>query len=336
MTGNDFSSQFILQLFAHGFQFTQVIYVAARLGIADLLKDGSRNSEELAQVTATHPPSLYRILRLLTVAGLLTEEGGSFALTPLGVYLQEGVPGSIRNRVLFFGDKVTWQVWGALLHSVRTGESAYEHVFGLKAWEYRAQHPEAAALLNNTMTEMTASTASMVAAAYDFSAVGTLVDVGGGHGQMLASILQACPTLHGVLFDLPHVVKEASPLLEAVGVSDRCEIVGGDAFTGVPADFGTYLLSQVIHNWDDEHAIAILARCHQAMKPHGKVLLVERVILTEGIPEVLMSDVNMLVMSGGKERTATEYRALLTAAGFELTKLISVLPPLYIIEGVRS
>lgn len=119
-------------------------------------------------------------------------------------------------------------------------------------------------------------------------------------------------------------------------MSDRCEIVGGDAFTGVPADFGTYLLSQVIHNWDDEHAIAILARCHQAMKPHGKVLLVERVILTEGIPEVLMSDVNMLVMSGGKERTATEYRALLTAAGFELTKLISVLPPLYIIEGVRS
>ena len=155
---------------------------------------------------------------------------------------------------------------------------------------------------------------------------------------MLASILLAHPTLHGVLFDLPHVVRGAPPLLEAVGVAGRCEVVGGDAFTAVPADHETYLLSRVIHDWDDERAIALLTRCHQAMKPRGKVLLVERVILTGTTPQVLVleSDVQMLVVApGGKERTDAEYRALLNAAGFEITRLIPVLPPFYVIEAER-
>jgi len=239
--------------------------------------------------------------------------------------------------VLFFADKVMWQVWGALLHSVETGEPTYQHVFGLTGWDYRAQHPEAAALFNNFMTESTASLAPTVAAAYDFSATSTLVDVGGGHGQMLASILQAYPTLHGLLFDLPHVVKGAPRLLEVAGVSDRCEVMGGDAFTGVPADYDTYLLSRVIHDWDNERAIAILTRCQQAMKPQGKVLLVERVIPTDRTPELLVleSDVNMLVAPGGKERTVAEYRALLGAADFELTQIIPVQTPYNILEAVR-
>lgn len=199
------------------------------------------------------------------------------------------------------------------------------------------QHPETAAIFDQFMTESTASVARTVAVAYDFSATSTLVDVGDGHGQMLASILQAYPTLQGVLFDLPHVVKGASPLLERAGVSDRCKVMGGDVFTAVPADYETYLLSWVIHDWNDERTIAILARCHRAMKPQGKVLLVERVILTEGIPEVLVleSDVHMLVGPGGKERTEAEYRSLLRAAGFELTQLIPVLTTYYIIEAVR-
>jgi hypothetical protein len=187
------------------------------------------------------------------------------------------------------------------------------------------------------MTEGTTSVAPTVAGAYDFSASSTLVDVGGGHGQMLASILQAHPTLHGVLFDLPHVVKGAPPLLEVAGVSDRCQVIGGDAFTAVPADHDAYLLSRVIHDWDDERAIAILARCQQAMKPQGKLLLVERVLPTDRTPalHVLEADVIMLVAPGGKERTEAEYRSLLAAAGFELTKLIAVLAPFYIIEAVR-
>jgi O-methyltransferase domain/Dimerisation domain len=337
MTTTDFPPQLVLQQLIQGFQVTQCIYVAAKLGVADLLKDGPRTSEELAQATGTHAPSLYRVLRLLTAVDLLTEgQNHSFALTPLGAYLQSGVPGSVRDTALLYGDK-PWQVWGDLLYSVETGKPGYQHLFGLSLFEYNQQHPEHASLFNHMMTEWTASVAPTVAAAYDFSATRTLVDVGGGHGQMLASILRAHPTLHSVLFDLPHVVKGAAPLLEAAGVADRCQVIGGDAFTAVPAGYETYLLSRVIHDWDDERSNALLTRCHQAMQPQGKVLLVERVIRTGSSPQVLVleSDVQMLVVTGGKERTDAEYRALLNAAGFEVTQLIPVLTPFYVIEAGR-
>lgn len=339
MTTNDFPLRLVLQQLIQSFQVPQCIYVAARLGIADLLKDGPRRSEDLAQATGTHAPSLYRVLRLLTTVDLFTEgEDHSFALTPLGVYLQTGVPGSLRTMALAYGEKPFWPVWGALLHSVQTGEPSFEQVFGLKIFDYYAQHPKEAVLFNDFMTDLTASVAPTVAGAYDFEACSTLVDVGGGHGQMLASILQTHPTLHGVLFDLPHVVAGAPPLLEVAGVSGRCQVIGGDAFTAVPADYDTYLLSRVIHDWDDERTIAILTRCHQAMAPGGKMLLVERVIPTDGTAElhVLESDVIMLVAPGGKERTEAEYRALLEAAGFELTQLIPVLAPYSLIEAVRG
>ena len=339
MTTNDFPPQLVLQQLIQGFQVTQCIYVAAKLNIADLLKDGPRTSKELAQATGTHAPSLYRVLRLLTAIDLLTEDPThSFALTSLGAYLQTGVPGSMHETVLCYAAKPTWDIWGALLHSVQTSEPSPEHVLGLKPWDYYPQHPEEAVLFNNMMTEWTASVAPTVATVYDFSATQTIVDVGGGHGQMLASILQVYPRLQGVLFDLPHVVKGAPPLLQKAGVADRCEVIGGDAFTAVPASYGTYLLSRVIHDWNDDQAIALLSRCHQAMQPQGKVLLVERVILTGSTPQVLVleSDVQMLVWAGGKERTDSEYRALLSAAGFELTRLIPVLTPFFVIEAVRK
>jgi hypothetical protein len=335
---NDAPPQVALETLIHGYQLTKCIYVAAKLGIADLLKDGPRTSEELAQVTGTHAPSLYRVLRLLTAAELLREgEGHAFTLTPLGTYLQTGVPGSVRTTALNDGGEPIWQVWGALLHSVETGQPAFEQVIGRSHWDYCAEHPEAAALFDQTMSERTASVAPTVAAAYDFSSSARLVDVGGGHGQMLASILQAHPTLHAVLFDLPQVVQGAPALLEAAGVADRCEIIGGDAFTAVPPDAETYLLSRVIHQWDDERAVALLARCRQAMLPQGKVVLVERVIVSGSTPLLLVleSDVTMLVATGGKERTDAEYRALMAAAGFELRQLIPVLPPYFLIEAVR-
>ena len=338
MTTNDFPPQLVLQQMIQGFQVTQCIYVAAKLGIADLLKDGPRTSEELAQATGTHAPSLYRVLRLLTAVDLLTEqEAHSFALTPLGTYLQTDVPGSMHDTILCYCDTPVWYAWGDLLHSAETGKPGYQHILGLSLFDYNQQHPEHATRFNNMMTEWTASVAPTVAATYDFSAIQTLVDVGGGHGQMLASILQAHSTLHGVLFDLPYVVAGATPLLEAAGVASRCEFIGGDAFTSVPAGYEAYLLSRVIHDWDDERALSLLTRCHQAMKPQGKVLLVERVILTGSTPQVLVleSDVQMLVIAGGKERTDAEYRALLSAAGFELTRLIPVLTPFYVIEAVR-
>ena len=338
MTTNDFPPRLVLQQMIQGFQVTQCIYVAAKLGIADLLKDGPRTSEELAQVTGTHAPSLYRVLRLLTAVDLLIEgETHSFALTPLGAYLQTGVPGSMHDTVLFYCDKPFWQAWGDLLHSAETGETSFQHFFGLSIFDFNKQHPEHATRFHNMLTEWTASVAPTVAAAYDFSVIQTLVDVGGGHGQMLASILQVHPTLHGVLFDLPYVVAGASPLVETARVASRCEVIGGDAFKAVPAGYDTYLLSRVIHDWDDERAIALLTRCHQAMRPRGKVLLVERVIPTGSTAQLLVleSDVQMLVMAGGKERTEAEYRALLTAAGFELTRLLPALTPYYVIEAVR-
>jgi O-methyltransferase domain/Dimerisation domain len=316
MNTTDFPPQLVLQQLIQGFQVTQGIYIAAKLGIADLLKDGPRTSEELAQMTGTHAPSLYRVLRMLTAVDLLAEgETHSFALTPLGMYLQTGVPGSMRDTVLIYADKPVWQVWGNLLHSVETGEPSFEHVFGLPLFEYNQQHPEHATLFNNMMTEWTATVAPTVAAAYDFSAIQTLVDVGGGHGQMLASILRAYPTLHSVLFDLPNVVKGAPPLLELAGVTDRCQVIGGNFFSAIPAGYETYLLSRVIHDWDDE-----------------------RVMVTGNSPQVLVleSDVQMLVLSyGGRERTDAEYGALFSAAGFEITRLIPVLPPFYLIEAIR-
>lgn len=339
MITDDFPAQLVFQQLIEGFKITQCLYVAAKLGIADRLAFEQSSSEELAQATGTHAPSLYRLLRLLCAAGILSEaETHHFALTPLGTSLRTGVPGSLRNMVLFYGEKANWHVWQALLHSVETGQPAYQQVFGLTGYEYRAQHPETAALFTNFMTELTASVAQAVARAYDFSTTWTLVDVGGGHGQILASILQAYPTLHGVLFDLPYVVAGAPPLLEAAGVSGRCEVVGGDAFTTLPTDYETYLLSQMIHGFDDQRAISLLTRCHQAMKQEGKVLLLERVILPERSVELLVleMDVHMLVATGGKERTEAEYRALLGAAGFELTKLVPVLTPYYLLEAVRT
>jgi hypothetical protein len=339
MTPSDLPAPLVLQQLIQSFLVTQCIYVAARLGIVDLLNDGPRSDDELAKATGTHAPSLYRVLRVLAAVDLLTEEKAhSFALTPLGAYLRAGVPGSVRAMALAYGAEPFWPVWGALLHSVETGEPSFEHVFGLKAWDYYAQHPVEAAIFNTFMTELTASVAPAVAAAHDFSPYHTLADIGGGHGQMLASILQAYPTLHGVLFDLPHVVQGALPVLEAAGIADRCQVSGGDIFAAVPAGYDAYLLSRVIQDWDDERAIVILTRCYAAMNPQGKIFLVERVIPTTSAPELhsLESDVIMLVGPGGKQRTEAEYHALLKAAGFALTRLIPVLAPYYLIEAVKA
>ncbi|MBV9231667.1 MAG: methyltransferase [Chloroflexi bacterium] len=338
MTTTDAKPPLVLEQLIHGFMVTQCLYVAATLGIADLLKDGPRHFEDLAQATNTHAPSLYHVLRLLTTVDLLTEaQTHSFALTPLGTYLQTDVAGSMRHLVRFYGQQTTWRVWGALLHSVQTGEPSYGQVWGVSNREYRAQHPEAAALFDQYMTEWAARLAPTVEAAYDFSTTSTLVDVGGGQGHILATILQAHPRLRGVLLDLPPVVAGAPPLLEAAGVADRCEVVGGDAFTAVPAGYEIYLLSRVLLPYDDDHALTILTRCQQAMQPRGKLLLVEPVILTEQAPNLLgmEADVHMLVITGGRERTEAEYRALLQACGFELTQLTAVLTPFYLIEAVR-
>jgi hypothetical protein len=321
-----------------GYWISQAIYVAAKLGIADLLQQGPKNADELAQVTGTHARSLYRLLRALASIGVFAEaEDGRFGLTPLGAYLQTGIPGSVRALTLNHGERL-YRPWGELLHSVRTGESAFHHIFGMDVWQYATQNPEAAALFNVAMTELTTQVATAVVAGYDFSRFGTIVDVGGGHGTLLLSILEANPQLRGILFDLPHVTESAKKHIEAASLTGRCEVVAGDIFSSVPGGGDAYILKNIIHDWDDERALKILQNCNRAMADNGKLLLVEEVIPPgNALSFGKLVDLNMLVMAGGGERTEAEYRALFAASGFQLTNVIPLPSPFgfSVIEGVR-
>ncbi|HXY36532.1 MAG TPA: methyltransferase, partial [Planctomycetaceae bacterium] len=261
-----------------GHYVSQALYVAAKLGIADLLVDGPRTSAELAQATKTHAPSLLRLLRLLASAGVLAETGAdTFALTPVGAYLSRNHPdGSSHAVALLFAGPIN-RAWNELLYSVQTGEPAFERVFGMKVFEYLPKHPEEAAVFNEAMTAGSAQTAKNVPTAYDFSSFGTLVDAGGGHGALLAAILRANPRSKGILFELPSVAEGARKNLGALGLSQRYEVVAGDFFESVPAA-DAYILKGVIHDWDRERSIKILQNCRRAMRPPGKLLLVELVL----------------------------------------------------------
>jgi O-methyltransferase domain/Dimerisation domain len=318
-----------------GYRITQMIYVVAKLGIADLLKDGPKSAEALAQTTHTHARSLYRILRALASVGIFAEDTqGRFALTPLAELLQTGVPSSQRPAALFFAESSQWQSWGELLYTVTTGEPSFQRLYGMDAWEYRARDPELNAIFDDFMTVNTTNQAVDVVPAYDFSDIGTLVDVGGGHGALISAILRANPQMHGILCDEPQVVSGAHSLLEAGGVIDRCEIVPCDFFSSVPGGGDAYVLKLIIHDWDDERAVAILKNCRGAMPEHGRLLLVENVIPPGNDPHRgKMTDIEMMVTLGGRERSEPEYRALFTEAGFTLTKIVPTQSALSIIEA---
>ncbi|MFL5732658.1 MAG: methyltransferase [Chloroflexia bacterium] len=317
-----------------GFRVTQMIYVAAKLDIAGLLSSGPRSVQELARTTGTHRPSLYRLLRALASLGIFAQqEDGRFVLTPLAGLLQSGVPGSQRSRALNYGEHYTWSEWGELLHSVTTGETAANHLHGMDHWELRERNPELGAIFNDMMTDTTSSQAASIAEAYDFSEIGTLVDVGGGRGALIAAILQANPYLHGIVCDAPHVVQGARPTLEAAGVLDRCELAPCDFFASVP-DGDAHILKMIIHDWDDERSTAILKSCRRAMPAHGRILLVEHVILPGNEPQPgKLLDLQMLVGLGGQERTKEEYGDLLARAGFKLTRVVPTRGEVSIIEA---
>ena len=324
-----------------GYYISQAIYVAAKLGIADWLKDGPRSYDALAQATGKHAPSLYRLLRLLVSAGLFAEqEDGYFTLTPMGTYLQAEMPGSLRAVALQYTGPLHQRAWSGLLHSVQTGETAFDHLFGMGLFPYLAQHPKEAAVFNAAMTAFSTQGSTAVVAAYDFSPFGTIVDVGGGQGALLRAILHATPTAHGVLFDLPQVVMGAKEQIEAAGLTERCAVVGGDFFASVPSGGDAYILSGVIHDWDEEQSKAILKNCHRAMSKQGKLLLVESVVparIDRSAPSQfsVRGDINMLVHTGGRNRTEVEFRALFEAAGFTLTRIIPTQGAARILEGIR-
>jgi hypothetical protein len=330
------TQQTLMQLI-NGYWCSQMICVAARLGIADLVADGPKSSAELAETTGTHAPSLHRLLRAHASLGVFAEDDrGRFGLTPLAESLRTGVPDSLRGWAVFVAGVEEWRSWEELLYSVTTGETAFEHVWGRPNWEYRAHHPGANATFNAAMISASSRRIGPVIAAYDFSGIRTIVDVGGGHGAFIAAILNANPTMRGILFDLPHVVAGAQPLLEAAAIATRCETISGNFLEAAPGGGDTYLLSKVIHDWGDDQAAAILRNCRRVMGEHGKLLLVEAVIPPGNTPHPgKLSDINMLVMNtGGRERTESEFRALLNAAGFTLTRIVPTQGESSVIEGI--
>ena len=311
-----------------GFMPARVVHAAAELGLADLLAQGANTAMGLARETGAHAPSLHRLLRALASLGLVDEvETGRFALTALGAQLRRDVPGSQRNLALMFGGERSWRCWGALLHSIRTGEAAMQHVYGMGSFDYLAAHPAAAVVFNEAMAEITRAVARAVAAAYDFSRFRRIVDVGGGNGTLLAAILAAAPELRGIVFDRPAGNAEAPRLLAAAGLAERAEAIAGDFFQAVPQGADAYILKSVIHDWDDEESVAILKSCRTAIADGGRLLLVERVMpermkASPAHQHMAMLDMNMLALPGGRERTEADYRALFEAARFALKRVL--------------
>jgi predicted O-methyltransferase YrrM len=323
----------LIHLF-RGFWVSQALYVAAELGLADLLADGPRAVDDLAAAAGAHAPSLYRVLRLLASEGVFAEgEDGRFALSPMAAALRRDA-GPARLQVLFLGGGASWRAAGGLLHTVRTGETAFERVHGVGFFEYYRQHPDERALFDQLMAANTAPQARAVAATYDFSQLGTVVDVGGGRGALAVELLAAHPHLRGVVFDQPAVAADAREAIAAAGLADRCEAVGGDFFAVVPEGGDAYLLKFILHDWDDERSVAILRACRRAVPRAGRLLVVELLLPRGTAPSFAKTqDVNMLVNLGGRERTEAEYGALYAAAGFALTRAIPVQGELHIIEG---
>ncbi len=313
-----------------------VLYAAAKLGLADHLSSGAKSAVELAGPTGTHAPSLHRLMRTLASLGVLTERDAQrFALTPLGKALETGAPGSARATLLAFCGPWFSRGWEELLYSLQTGKPGFDKAMGMPIFEYLRQHPDEASHFSEAMVGFHGAETPAVAAAYDFSRVKTLVDVGGATGNMLAAILSRHAGPRGVLFDRPHVVGEASALLAARGVVDRVTITAGDFFETVPAGGDVYLLSHIIHDWTEAQCLTILGHCRQAMQPDGRLLIVETVLPAGDTPhQGKIQDMVMLVFPGGQERTEQEYVSLLDKAGFRLARVVPTASVVSIVEAV--
>lgn len=328
---------FLTQL-AFGAKMTQALYVAAKLGIADLLVHGPQPVGKLAAHTRTSERSLYRVLRSLAAAGVFQETDREvFALTPYADALRSDAPNSFRNAAIFMGEEWVWNVMGQMLYSVQTGEPAWHRVHGVDTFEYLADNPNHLEIFNRAMTDLSVSTAPGIVEAYDFSGFQTIVDIAGGHGYLLAQVLKAQPQSKGVLFDAAPVIAGAGAILEKQGVAARVETVAGDFFVSVPQGADAYMMKHIIHDWDDSRSLNILTNINAAMAPAGKVLIIESVVPEGNEPHYSkVLDLSMLVLPGGAERTAEEYRELLAAAGLRLTRIVPTKTPLSVIEAVKA
>jgi hypothetical protein len=321
-----------------GIHISRCVYAAAELGIADLLGDGPQSSQELAAATGTHEPSLYRVLRVLAALGAFEEhEARRFSLTTVGERLRSGATSGMRSWAVFAEAMGGVRPFAHILETVRTGRAGREIEFGVDLFEFLAGNPEAAAIFDAAMAERTAAYAPSVADTYEFSDVRTVVDVGGGNGTLLVEILRRHQHLSGVLFEIPTVAARADAVIDASDLADRSRVLAGNFFQSVPgAD--CYVLANVLHDWDDARSIQILRNCRGAIAGAGRVLIVERLIPEDGGDPVptLLSDINMLVFTGGQERTNAEYGTLLQAAGLRLGRVLPVAFPYGVIEGVAA
>ncbi|MGB5131719.1 MAG: methyltransferase [Steroidobacteraceae bacterium] len=324
-----------LFLLTEGVTIQAALTLATNLGIADLLAEGPQTIATLARETSTHPPSLYRVLRLLSSVGVFSEiDGDSFAQTAISELLRTGGPASLRSWVRMTGLPLWPETFTEALHSVRTGEPALKQVVGAEFFAYLAAHPHEGDVFNAAMGDFGHGVANAITKAYDFSDVRTLIDVGGGHGTLLSTILLSNAHLKGVLFDLPHVAAGARELIASAGLADRCEVRSGDFFAEVPAGGDAYILSWIIHDWNHDRAAAILKKCRQGMTKTGRILLIEAVIPPGNEPHAgKIMDFVMLVALGGQERTIDQYKELLREGGFRLSAVVPTASPMSVIEG---
>jgi hypothetical protein len=322
-----------------GKMITQAIAVAAHLRIADHLADGPKSADDLARKCGAQAENLYRLLRALSNVGVVAEhDGKTFSLTPVGLPLRTDVPGSLASMAIATGEAFHSAAWSGLLHSVRTGESAFRHVHGSGIFEWLQAHPPELAVFGHAMTSLSRWSAEAITHAYDFSAFKRIADVGGGFGFLLAAILKKNPGTTGVLFDVPPVANQARGLMQESSLLERCEIEPGDFFTAVPANCDAFVLKHVVHDWPDDAALKILKNCAAALPADGRILIIEQVLTPPGVSSFgKLLDLEMVVLTdGGRERTEGEYHELLEQAGLRLLRTLPTPSPMTIMEAGKA
>jgi hypothetical protein len=328
------ATQLLFQL-GTGYIASSALYVATKLTIADRLAKGPRTAASLAADAGVQEDGLYRVLRALASLGVFEETSPrTFALNAAGELLRTDRPDSVHPMALWLTEPLHFRVYAEMMHSVKTGQPAAEKVVGKPVFEYFGEQPELSAVFNDAMTQFSGAVAPAAVKAYDFSGIDTLVDVAGGHGEVLMTVLRANPKMRGILFDIEHVIAGAKPRIAAAGLAGRCETATGDFFKAVPAGDG-YVMKHIIHDWDDERAVRILKNIRSAMTSReGRLILLETVLQPGNQPDLgKLIDLEMLLMPGGRERSAEEFRTLLAQGGFALSKVVPTESPLAVIEA---
>jgi hypothetical protein len=322
--------QFIL-----GKWISKPIHVVAKLGIADMVADGPKSIDELAYMSKTHAPSLYRVMRALASVGIFSERGERcFELTPMAECLKRG---AMRSIALMFNSDWHDRAWGHLLYSVRTGRVGFDKAYGMPIFDWLEEHPHAAELYHEANAVKAVTAHRAIIDAYDLSGITTLTDVGGGHGALMAEILEAYPVMKGVIAEVPVVVKGAEGFIRTRGLDARCQVVACDFFEGIPPGSDAYLMSHILHDWNDSKCQRILKNCHTAMKPGTTLLVVESLIPPGNEFSIAkLLDLEVFVMGGGRERTEGEFRYLFESSGFTLSRVIPTQESVSVIEGIRS